>query len=130
MHTIPVFGKVTVSYPKGWGIDPRATDKAVFTDKKAYFEVQPPNAKAKSAKDIAQMALKSRGAGGKVVAEAADKVGGFDAYWYAVSVGGKTMRIVGIDGPTRIAVVAYAPSGIFPKYRATFDKMQAAIKFQ
>ena len=125
-----VFGSVTVSYPKGWGVKIGGSNKkAVFTDGKAFFEVIPPDPKAASAKAIAETALKAFAKGGKIIGQSADKVSGFDAYWIAVSVGDKTMRIVGIDGSTRVAVVAYTKSSLFPAYRDTFNKMQSEIRF-
>ena len=130
MQTCSVFESVTVSYPKNWRIDISGSKtKAVFTDKKAFFEVHAPDPKAKSAKAVADAALKKVGKGAAIVAEAPDKVSGYDAYWYAVSVGGKTMRVVGIDGPTRVAVLAYVKQGSFSDYRETFDKMQSSITF-
>ena len=128
--SVTVFGSVIVHYPKGWGVKIGGSNKkAVFTDGKAYFEVNPPDPKAASAKAIAQTALNASAKGGKIIGQAADKVSGFDAYWFAVNVGGKTMRIVGIDGPTRVAVVAYTKSSLFPAYRDTFNKMQSEIRF-
>ena len=130
MRTYTVFGKVTVSYPKGWGIAQKGSGKvAVFTDRKASFEVHPPDPKAKTAKAIAEAALKKQGKGAKILAQGEDKVGNYDAYWYAVSLGGKKMRIVGIDSPMRIAIIAHVKTGDFARYAQTFDKMQAAIKF-
>lgn len=129
-QSLTVFGSVTITYPKGWGVKIGGSNKAaVFTDGKAFFEVQPPDPKAASAKAIAEAALQKVAKGGKIVSQAADKVSGFDAYWFAVSIGGKTMRIVGIDGSTRVAVVAYSNSSIFPAYRDTFNKMQSEIRF-
>ena len=130
MQAYTVFGSVTVSCPKDWRIDITSSNAAaVFTDKKAFFEVHPPDPKANSAKAIAEAALKKLGKGAIVVAQAPDKVAGHDAYWYAVNVGGKTMRIVGVDGPTRIAILAHVKGGQLADYRETFDKMQAGIRF-
>lgn len=131
VNKMKVFGSVTVSYPKGWGVDPSsASSAAIFTDGKAVFEVRPPDPKATTAKAIAASALKTMAKGGMVIAQAADKVSGYDAYWYAVKLGGRTVRIVGIDAPTRIAIKAYVRAGDFAAYRDTFNKMQAAITFR
>ncbi|OFX13894.1 MAG: hypothetical protein A2Z18_09425 [Armatimonadetes bacterium RBG_16_58_9] len=125
-----VFGSVTVSYPGGWGIAPsRSNTVAVFTNRKAFFEVHPPDPKAKTAKAIAESALQKQGKGANILAQGQDRVGDYDAYWFAVSSGGRKMRVVGIDGLTRIAVVAYVNTGSFDDYAATFDKMQDSITF-
>ena len=129
-RTYTVFGNVKVTYPKGWGIAQKGSGTvAVFTNRKASFEVHPPDPKARTAKAIAEAALKKQGKGAKILAQGEDKVGNYNAYWYAVSLGGKTMRIVGIDGPTRIAILARVKTGDFARYRETFDKMQAGITF-
>ena len=129
MSTLKVFGSVNVSYPKGWKIDIKSASKAaVFSDRKAGFEVRPPSANATTGKAIADAALKTVGKT-KIIAQSAAKISNFDAYWYAVNSSNGTMRIVGIDSPTRIAVVAYVKSGSFAAYRATFDKMQSGITF-
>lgn len=129
MSTLKVFGSVNVSYPKGWKIDIKSASKAaVFSDGKAVFEVRPPSANATTGKAIADAALKTVGKT-KIIAQSAAKISNFDAYWYAVNSSNGTMRIVGIDSPTRIAVVAYVKSGSFAAYRATFDKMQSGITF-
>ena len=88
-----------------------------------------PDPKASSAKLIAQVALKTLGAGGVASAQGTDKIAGNDAYWIAIKRGGQTMRIVGVDGPTRIVLLEHANGGQFAAYRNTFNNMQSGIKF-
>ena len=74
-------------------------------------------------------AVKSLAKGAAVTAQGTDRVAGNDAYWLAVNVGGKTARVVGIDGPTRIALYETVKTGNFAGYRDTFNKMQSGISF-
>lgn len=130
MANIKVFGAVGVNYPESWKINPSAANNAaVFTDGKAVLEVIPPDSKAKDAKAIATSALKSRAAGGTVASQGTGKVGNCDAYWYGVKLGGRTMRIVGIDGSTRVVLLEYAPSSQFASYRNVFNQIQSTITF-
>lgn len=124
--TITVFGSVTVTYPSGWGIGMGSSGPAaVLTDGKARFEIHAPDPKAATAKAIADSALASFAKGGKVTAQGASKIAGYDAYQY--SIGGST-RIVGIDAPTRVVIVERA--GSMAAYKATFTKMESDLKFR
>ena len=130
MRQMKVFGSVNVSYPAKWKIDAGAANtSAVFTDGNARFAVHPPDPKADSGKKIAQLAMQKITPGAVVVNEGTDKVSGHDAYWYAIKYQGKIARVVGIDGPTRIAVVETVKSGDFGKYRDTFNRLQSGITF-
>lgn len=123
-----VFATVTVNYPAKWKISAGPGNSyAVFTDGNASFTVYAPDPKADSAKKIAQIAMKQLTAGAVVSAQGTDKVGGYDAHWFAVKFRGKTARVVGIDGPTRIAVVETVKSGDFAKYRQVFNQMQSEL---
>jgi|GEM_PF-1132488 len=131
MRSMTVFGHVAVSYPPSWGLDLKSSgDAAVFTDGKAYFGVYAPDPKANNAKAIADAALKRFAKGAKATAQAGEKIAGQDAYWYAVNSPNGTTRIIGIDAPTRIVVVAYVKGGQFAAYRDTFNKMQAGLSFK
>jgi hypothetical protein len=126
-----VFGSVNVTYPANWKISVGLGNAyAVFTDGNAGFAVHAPSPKADSAKKIAQLAMQQITPGAVVVKEGSDKVGPHAAYWYSVKYRGKTARVVGIDGPTRIAVVETVKSGDFAKYRDRFNKMQSEIAFR
>ena len=130
MRSIKVFNSVNMTYPANWRISAsQANDAAIFTDGKASFEIHAPDPKANSAMAIATSALKTLGSGGKVTNQGKDNVAGNEAYWYAVNRGGRTIRIVGIDAPTRIVLVEQANSGQFGAYRDTFNKMQSGISF-
>lgn len=130
MRQIKVFGSVSISYPAKWKINTGGGNRsAEFTNGTASFQVHAPDPRATSAKAIAQAALKSLAKGAAVTAQGTDKVAGNDAYWMAVKVGGTTARIVGIDGPTRIALYEVVKTGSFAGYRDTFNKMQSRISF-
>ena len=130
MRSIKVFNSVNLTYPANWRISAsQANDAAIFTDGKASFEIHAPDPKANNAMAIATSALKTLGRGGKVTNQGKDNVAGHEAYWYAVSRDGRTIRIVGIDAPTRIVLVEQANSGQFGAYRDTFNKMQSGISF-
>jgi hypothetical protein len=127
---IKVFGTVTVSYPASWKISTGGGNSyAVFTDGNARFSVHPPDLKADSARKIAQLAMKQITPGAVVTKEGTDRVGSREAYWFAVKYQGRVARVVGIDAPTRIAVVETVKTGDFGKYRDTFDKLQSGITF-
>lgn len=131
MRRMKVFGTVSISYPASWKISAGGTNSsAVFTDGSAVFEVHPPNPKAASAKAIAQSAMRSMAAGASVLAQGSDKVSGYDAYWISAKQGARTMRIVGVDGPTRVALLEYVRNGQFASYRDVFNKMQSGITFE
>jgi len=126
-RTITVFGSVTVTYPSGWGIDLRsAGSAAVFTDGKAVFEIHAPNPKASDAKAIADSALLSFAKGGKATSQGPVRLSGFDAYQYTFG----STRIIGVDAPTRVAIVERVKSGSMSAYRAAFDKMESEMRFR
>lgn len=130
MRQLTVFGSVNVSYPADWKIKPaKGNAYAVFTDGNASFAVHPPDSRADSAKKIALLAMQRLLPGASITSEGADKVSGRDVYWFAVKYQGRTARVVGIDGPTRIALVQTVKAGDFSAYRATFDKMQTSLSF-
>lgn len=125
--TLTVFGSVTLTYPSGWGIGLGSIGSAaVVSDGKARFEVHAPNPKADNAKAIADSALASMGAGGKVVSQGPMKIGQFDAYQYTTSAA----KIIGIDAPTRIVVVESVKGGNLAAYRPIFDKMESQLSFR
>ncbi len=125
-----VFGSVVVSYPADWKIKPGSGNTyAVFTDGNASFAVHPPDSSADSAKAIAVLAMQKLTPGASVIKEGVDRVSGHDAYWFAVRYQGRTARVVGINGPTRVALVQTVKAGDFAAYRATFDKMQSGLSF-
>lgn len=129
-RSIKVFNTVNVTYPANWRISASAANTAaVFTDGKASFEVHAPDPKANSAIAIAQSALKTLASGGKVTNQGKDSIAGHEAYWYAVNRGGRTVRIVGVDAPTRIVLVEQVNSSQFSAYRDMFNKMQSGISF-
>jgi hypothetical protein len=131
MRTITVFGTVTVSYPSGWGIDLRsAGSAAVLTDGKGRFEIHAPNPTAADAKAVADSAFATVAKGGKATGQGALKVAGYDAYQYSVSTAAGAMRIVGIDSPTRIAIVERVKGGQLGAYKAAFDKMESGLQFR
>lgn len=126
--SLKVFGAVDVKYPPSWGVGLQTSaTTAVFTDQKASFEVRTPDAKADNAKAIAQAAVKAVAPGGTVTAESVVKVANTDAYAYNVKLGGQTLRIVGVDAPTRVVLVARAGSGQFAAYSGTFDRILGGI---
>lgn len=130
MKQIKVFGTVNVPYPAGWKISAGGGNSyAIITDGNARFNVYPPDPTADSAKKIAQVAMKKITPGATVIKEGTDKVSGHDAYWYAIKYQGRVARVVGIDAPTRIAVVQTVRAGDFGKYRDRFNKMQSGITF-
>lgn len=130
MRSMKVFGSVTVNYPAGWGVDISAANRAaVFTNGTASFEVYAPDPQATTAKAIADSALKALASGGAVTGQSAGKVANQDAYTYTVNVGGTTQRIVGVDAPTRVVIVASAKSGQFASYAATFDEIAEGLRF-
>ena len=125
--TLTVFGSVTLLYPSGWGIGLGSIGSAaVVSDGKAKFEIRAPNPKADSAKAIADSALASMGACGKIVSQGPMKIGQFDAYQYTTGAA----KIIGIDAPTRIVVVESVKGGNLAAYRAVFDKMEAQLSFR
>lgn len=127
---IKVFGAVNVTYPSTWKIDASvANHAAVFTNGTGFFEVRTPSPKADSAKAIADAALKTYTPNGAVTAQGEDKIAGHDAYWYAVSIGSQTVRIVGVDAPTRVVLLARAPKGVYAAYRTKFDGIQKSLTF-
>lgn len=129
MRQIKVFG-VAFSYPAKWKINIGAGNRsAQFTNGPASFYVHAPDPKATSAKTIAQSALKSLAPGAAVTAQGADRVGGSEAYWIAVTSGGKSGRVIGVDGPTRLALYEVVKGGNYASYKTTFDMMRAAIRF-
>ncbi len=131
MRQIKVFGSVVASYPSAWKIKAGGANiSAIFTDGKAFFEVHAPDPKATSAKSIAESALKTLAKGAVVINEGTDKISGYDAYWIAAKLGGRTVRIVGVDGPTRVALYEHVGGGDFSTYRDVFNKMQAEMKFK
>jgi len=130
MRQIKVFDTVSISYPASWKITAGGGNIcAVFTDGKALFEVHPPDPKATSAKAIAESALKTLARGATVAARGSDKMRGYDTYWIAVTIGGATARIVGVDGPTRVVLFEHVNGAPFSAYRGIFNKMQAGIAF-
>lgn len=128
LEPIKVFRNVTVQIPKGWGVDiAAASTAAVFTNGKANFEVHAPDPRAGTAKEIADSALRTLG--GSVTAESTERISGYEAHEYTVSKAGTITRIVGVDAPTRVVLVAYARSGSFADYRPVFDRIQSNIRF-
>lgn len=131
MRQVKVFGTVVASYPATWKIKAGgANTSAIFTDGKAFFEVHAPDPKATSAKAIAESVLKTLAKGAVVVDQGTDKISGYDAHWIAAKLGGRTVRIVGVDGPTRVALYEHVTGGEFAAYRDVFNKMQAEMKFK
>lgn len=127
---IKVFNTVNVTYPSSWKIDASvASHAAVFTNGTGSFEIRTPAPKADSAKAIAEAALKTYTPGGVVAAQGADKIAGNDAYWFAVSFGSQTIRVVGVDAPTRVVLLARAPRSVYSAYRSKFDSMQKSLTF-
>lgn len=127
---IRVFGAVNVTYPSSWKIDASvANHAAVFTNGTGYFEVRTPDPKADNAKTIAEAALKAYTPGGVVSAQGGDKIAGHDAYWFAVSLGSQTIRVVGVDAPTRVVLLARAPKSAYSAYRSKFDTIQKSLAF-
>jgi hypothetical protein len=130
MRQLKVFGSVNVSYPSGWKIKPGgANTSAVFTNGTAFFEVHAPDPKATSAQAIAESAMGKLAPGAKATATGTDKIQGYDAYWIAAQLGGRTVRIVGVDGPTRVALFEHVKGGQFSAYRDIFNRMQAELRF-
>jgi len=130
-RTVTVFGSVTVTYPAGWGIDLRSGGSAaVLTNGKGRFEIHAPSPGADNAKAIADSTLASVARGGKVTGQGAAKVAGFDAYQYSVNTSAGPIRIVGIDSPTRIAIVERVKGGALGAYKAAFDKMESGLQFR
>lgn len=130
MKQLKVFGSVNVSYPAGWKIAAGGgNSSAIFTDGNARFAVHAPDPKADTAKKIAEAAMNALTPGAVITAQGTDKVAGNDAHWFAVKHGGKVARVVGIDGPTRVALVQTVKTGDFSKYRETFNSMQSGITF-
>lgn len=131
MKTITVFGSVTVGYPAGWGIDLRsAGSAAVLTDGKGRFEVHAPDPTATNAKAIADSALRAVAKGAKVTGQGVAKISNYDAYQYTVNTAAGPAKIIGIDSPTRIAVVERVKGGQMPAYRAVFDQMETSLQFK
>lgn len=126
-----MFGTVTVAYPNGWGIDLRsAGSAAVLTDGKGRFEIHAPDPRSGNAKAIADSTFVTVAQGGKVTGQGALKIAGFDAYQYAVNTPAGPIRIVGVDSPTRIAIVERVKSGALGAYKAAFDKMESGLQFR
>lgn len=131
MKTITVFGSVTVGYPAGWGIDLRsAGSAAVLTDGKGRFEVHAPDPTATNAKAIADSALRAVAKGAKVAGQGPAKISNYDAYQYTVNTAAGPAKIIGVDSPTRIAVVERVKGGQMPAYRAIFDQMETSLQFK
>lgn len=131
MRQLKVFGSVNVSYPSGWKIRSGVGNtSAVFTNGTAFFEVHAPDPKATSAQVIAQSAMGKLAPGAKATAVGTNKIQGHDAYWIAAQLGGRTVRIVGVDGPTRVALFEHVKGGQFSTYRDIFNQMQADMRFQ
>lgn len=127
-YSVKVFRTVTVDVPEGWGVDiAAAKTAAVFTNGRAHFELHAPDPTAASAKEIADSAVRTLG--GTVSAESAENVAGHSAHVYSVTRGGASTRVVGLDAPTRLVLVAYVRGGSFGDYRSTFDQMQSSLKF-
>ena len=127
-QSIKVFRTVTVDVPEGWRVDiAAAKTAAVFTNGRAHFEVHAPDPKAASAKEIADSAVRTLG--GTVSAESAENVAGHSAHVYSLTRGGATTRVVGLDAPTRVVLVAYVRGGSFSDYQSAFDQMQSSLKF-
>ena len=103
---------------------------AVLTNGKARFEIHAPNPGADNAKAIADSALASVAKGGRVTGQGAAKVAGFDAYQYSVNTAAGPIRIVGVDSPTRIAIVERVKGGALGAYKAAFDKMESGLQFR
>ncbi len=131
MKQMTVFGTVSVSYPASWKITAGSgNNSAVFTDGSACFEVHPPDPKAKDAKTIAASAMKTLAKGAVALSQGMDKISGYDTYWIAAKQGGRTIRVVGVDAPTRVALVEYVKNGQFSAYRDVFNKMQSGMSFR
>lgn len=131
MRQVKVFGTVVASYPATWKIKAGgANTYAIFTDGKAFFEIHAPDPKATSAKAIAESVLKTLAKGAVVINQGTDKISGYDAHWIAAKLNGRTVRIVGVDGPTRVALYEHVTGGEFSAYRDVFNKMQAEMKFK
>lgn len=130
-RTVTVFGSVIVTYPTGWGIDLRSSGSAaVLTNGKGRFEIHAPNPGADNAKAIADSTLTSVAKDGKVTGQGAAKVAGFDAYQYSVKTSAGPIRIVGVDSPTRIAIVERVNGGALGACKAAFDKMESGLQFR
>jgi len=131
MRTITVFGTVVVSYPSGWGIDLRsAGSAAVLSDGKGRFEVHAPDPTASNAKAVADSALAAVAKGAKVTGQGALRIAGFEAYQYSANTASGAVRVVGIDSPTRIAVVERVKGGQFGAYKGIFDQMESGLQFR
>ena len=102
----------------------------MLTNGKGRFEIHAPNPKADNAKAIADSTLASVAKGGKVTGQGALRIAGFDAYQYSVNTSAGPIRIVGIDSPTRIAIVERAKGGALGAYKAAFDKMESGLQFR
>jgi len=130
MRQLTVFGSVSVSYPQAWKIKAGAGNlSAIFTDGRASFEVLQPDPRATTAKAIAESAVRQLARGAVVTAGGSAKIGGYDAYWIAVRVGGKMAQIVGVDASTRVVLFERVAGGDFAAYKGTFDNMEAGTKF-
>lgn len=129
MVAIKVFNTINVNYPESWKIDVSNGNTAVaFTDGKASFAVRPPDLKAKNAQAIAQSALKSLGFAGSVAGQGKTQISDQDAYWFKVNLGGKSVKVIGVDAATRFAIVESAPSDLSAAYTDTFTKMEQGIR--
>lgn len=129
--TITVFGSVTVTYPNGWGIGAGSSGStAVFTDGKARFEVHAPDPKATDAKSITNAAISTYAKGAPITSQGQGKIGGYDAYYCVVKGPMGATRIVGVDAPTRVALVEYAKGGQFSAYKPAFDNMESQLRFK
>ncbi|MCL5105646.1 MAG: hypothetical protein M1133_16255 [Armatimonadetes bacterium] len=127
MQSIKVFNAITVSYPEKWKIDASGGNTAAtFTDGKASFAIRPPDYKAKNAQEIAQSAVKSLG--GAVTGQGKSTIAGQDAYWFKISSGGKSVKVIGVDAATRFAIVESVPAAQSATYADTFKKMEDGVR--
>ena len=125
-----VLGSVVVTYPGTWALNTGAGGSAILTDGKATLEIAPADPSATDAKSAADLALADRAAKGDIKAQGARSLSGHDAYAYLVGTSAGTMRIVGVDAPTRIVIVESAKGSQFADHKATFDKIESGLRFK
>lgn len=125
-----VLGSVVVTYPGTWTLNTGAGGSALLTDGKANFEIIPADPSATSAKSAADLALADRAPNGDIKAQGARSLSGHDAYAYLVGNSAGTLRIVGVDAPTRIVIVESAKGAQFADHKAAFDKIESGLRFK
>lgn len=130
-RTTTVLGSVVATYPSGWTVNSEAGGAATVTNGKANFEIIPADPSAGDAKSIADAALADKAANADVKFQGARRIASQDAYVYVVRASdGGTVRIVGFDSPTRVAIVESVNGAPFENYSAGFQKMESELKFK